>query len=176
MPEYDRIDIPEGIDNKKANASKECKICHYWYFKDIGFKYKPYLCTSCHGLMQNVAIVYVKESAYRINFWYMSKYEAINTMNNSNLIDEIGVLWFFYLHVKISNTTYYERNRDVILNRVKYYYKNNKIKDKYRNLSEENKKKEREHGKNRYHNMFEEKKTKTKIISKNLSRGWKGSI
>ena len=26
----------------------------------------------------NVAIVYVKESAYRINFWYMSKYDAIN--------------------------------------------------------------------------------------------------
>ena len=40
----------------------------------------------------NVAIVYVKGSAYRINFWYMSKDDAINIMKNSNLIDKIGAL------------------------------------------------------------------------------------
>ena len=40
MLEYDRIDISEGIDIKKTNASKERKICPYWYFKDIGFKYE----------------------------------------------------------------------------------------------------------------------------------------
>ena len=28
--------------------------------------------------------------------------------------------------IKVSATTYYERNRDVILNRAKDYYKNNK--------------------------------------------------
>ena len=44
MLEYDRIDISEGIDIHKKNASKECDICHYRYFKDIGFKYEPYLC------------------------------------------------------------------------------------------------------------------------------------
>ena len=44
MLEYDRINISEGIDLKKTNASKECKTCHYWYFKDIGFQYEPYLC------------------------------------------------------------------------------------------------------------------------------------
>ena len=38
MLEYDRIDISEKIDIDKAVASKECKICHYWYFKDIDFK------------------------------------------------------------------------------------------------------------------------------------------
>ena len=40
----------------------------------------------------NVAIVYVKGSAYRIHFWYMSKDDAINIMNNSSLIDKMGVL------------------------------------------------------------------------------------
>ena len=44
MLEYDRLDISEGIDIKKTNGSKECKICHYWYFKDVGFKYEPHLC------------------------------------------------------------------------------------------------------------------------------------
>ena len=44
----------------------------------------------------NVAIVYVKGSAYRIHFWYMSKDDAINIMNGSNLIDKRGVYKFFY--------------------------------------------------------------------------------
>ena len=44
----------------------------------------------------NVAIVYVKGNAYRIYFWYMSKDDAINIMNGSNLIDKRGVYKFFY--------------------------------------------------------------------------------
>ena len=40
----------------------------------------------------NVAIVYVKGSAYRIHFWYMSKDDAINIMNSCNLVDKSGVL------------------------------------------------------------------------------------
>ena len=98
MLEYDRIDISDGIDIKKTGASNECRICHYWYFKDIGFKYESHLCDGCHGLMQKaiifnyVAIVYVKGNAYRTHFWYMSKDDAISIMNNSNLIDKMGVL------------------------------------------------------------------------------------
>ena len=97
MLQYDKINISEAIDIKKTNASKEYKICHYWYFKDIGFKYELHLCNGCHSLMQravsfNVSIVYVKDSAYRIHFWYMSKDDAINTVNNSSLIDRMGVL------------------------------------------------------------------------------------
>ena len=96
MLEYDRIE--EGIDVNKANLSKECDVCHYWYFKDIGFKYENYLCNDCYDLMQkamsfnNVAIVYVKESFYRIDFRCMSKDDAISIMNGSNLIDKMGVL------------------------------------------------------------------------------------
>ena len=74
MLEYERIDISEGIDVNKTNLSKECDICHYWYFKNIGFKYEPYLCNVCHDLMQkamsfnNVAVVYVKGSATELIF------------------------------------------------------------------------------------------------------------
>ena len=98
MLEYDRIDISEGIDVNKTSLSKECDISHYWHFKDIGFKYKPYLCNGCHDLMQkamcfnNVAIVYVKENSYRIHFLYMSKDDAITIMNSSRLADKRGVL------------------------------------------------------------------------------------
>ena len=40
----------------------------------------------------NVAIVYVKENAYRIHLWYMSKDDAINIMNGSNLVCKSGIL------------------------------------------------------------------------------------
>ena len=32
MLHYDRIDVSEGININKISASKECDICHYWYF------------------------------------------------------------------------------------------------------------------------------------------------
>ena len=80
----------------------------------------------------------------------------------------------------MSNTTYYQRNRDVILNRAKGYFEKNKARlreqarDKYRNLSEGDKNKKREYGKSRYHNMPEEKKQKLKEYQKNY-RGTKKS-
>ena len=40
----------------------------------------------------NIAILYIKENAYRIHFWYMSKDDAINIMTGSNLVDKRGVL------------------------------------------------------------------------------------
>ena len=138
MLEYNRIDISEGIDINKTNLSKECDIFHYWYFRDIGFKYEPYLCSGCHDLMQkainNIAIVYVRGSAYRINFWYMSKDDTINIMNNSNLVDKRRVSYIcfvigFLLCIKMSeitDLTYYQSNRDVILNKAKDFYENDK--------------------------------------------------
>ena len=98
MLKFDRIIISEGIDLNKTIFSKECGICHYWYFKNFSFKYEKYLYNGCHDLVQkamsfnNVAIVYVKENAYRIHFWYMSKDNAVNIMNGSNLVDKRGVL------------------------------------------------------------------------------------
>ena len=49
MLEYDKIDIFEGIDVNKTNKSKECMLCHYWYFLDKNFSYRPYLCDGCYN-------------------------------------------------------------------------------------------------------------------------------
>ena len=43
----------------------------------------------------DVAIVSVKGSGYRINFWYMSKDDAINIMKNSNL-KKVDYYFFFF--------------------------------------------------------------------------------
>ena len=75
-----------------------------------------------------------------------------------------------------ADLTYYQKNRDVILNKAKDYYENDKkrlreqARDKYRNLSEEEQKlKGKIWKKNRYRNIPKEKQTKR--ISKNLSPG-----
>ena len=94
MLEYERVNISEGIAVNNTNASKKM----YWCFKDIGFKYEPYLCNGFHDLMQkamnfnDVAFVSIKRSDCRIHFWYISKDGAINIMKISNLNEKGGLL------------------------------------------------------------------------------------
>ena len=77
----------------------------------------------------------------------------------------------------MSDLTYKRRNRDVILNRAKDYCENDKerlkkhARDKYGNLSEEEKTKTREYRKNSTILCLKKKKTKTKRLSKKFSRG-----
>ena len=66
-------------------------------FLDKDFKYESYLFNGCHDLMQktmtfnDIAIVSVKISDYRIYFGYMSKDDAINIIKNSNLEFILGI-------------------------------------------------------------------------------------
>ena len=46
-----KIDVSEGTDVNKTSASKECELCHYWFFKDIGFKFEEHVCNKCHNLL-----------------------------------------------------------------------------------------------------------------------------
>ena len=68
----------------------------------------------------------------------------------------------------MNETTYYQRNREIILNRAKEYYKNNKEKlvgkarNNYRELSDEEKNIKREYGRNRHQNMYKEDKENLK--------------
>ena len=66
---YDRIDISERIDLTKNNRSKECMICHYWFFNH-GFKFQDSICNGCHDLtilivnISGIAIITVKNVDY----------------------------------------------------------------------------------------------------------------
>ena len=97
MPQYERIDVSEGIDLNKSDKSKECMICYYWNFKDIGYKYEPYVCNGFHDLsmvvyeLKNIAILNVKGVDYRCYVFDMSKIDAINLLNYS-VLDNKGVL------------------------------------------------------------------------------------
>ena len=48
--------------------------------------------TRTYSQFNDVAIVSVKGSDYRIHFWYSSKDDAITVMKNSNLNEKSGLL------------------------------------------------------------------------------------
>ena len=97
MLQYERIDVSERIDLNKSDKSKERMICHYWYFKDIGYKHEPYVCNGCHDLLM---VVYdlkdfmnlnIKGVDYRCYVFNVRRSDAITLLNNSVLGNK-GVL------------------------------------------------------------------------------------
>ena len=83
---YDRIDISEGIDVNRTSASKECDICHYWYFLNHSFKFQPNVCNRYHDLLMisinlsDIAILNIKGADYCCIISLISKNEAINLL------------------------------------------------------------------------------------------------
>ena len=96
MLKYERIDISEGIDVDRTDRSKECMFCHYCYFLYKNFSYGPYLCDGCYDIGQrptdfeNIAIVHIKNSSYRIYFPCMSKHELKKLIKMFDPIDNTG--------------------------------------------------------------------------------------
>ena len=95
MFEYDRIDLSEGIDtNKNVLTSKKCYLC----FINKNFNYQKYMCNGCHDMstkainLHNLCIEYNNDSAYRINFVFMSKNDALNLIKNAVIINKKGTL------------------------------------------------------------------------------------
>ena len=87
----------EGTDTNKTSPSKECMFCHYWYFKDIAYKFKSNICNKCHDVLmaayklKNIATLNVKCVDHKCILWGISRNEAVNILNNSVLEDK-GVL------------------------------------------------------------------------------------
>ena len=92
MLRYQKIDVSKGIDVNKTSASKECELCHHWFFKDIGFKFKEHVCTS-HDLLtiayslKNIAILNAKGATFRCILMGISKNEGLKRLNNSVTYD-----------------------------------------------------------------------------------------
>ena len=69
-------------------------ICHYWYFKDIGYKFGPYVCNGCHYItmmvygLENIAILNVKAGDYKYVLWNITRNDAINRVINFKLDDK----------------------------------------------------------------------------------------
>ena len=97
MLRYEKIDVSERIEYNKTSASKECELCGYWFFKDIGFKFKEHICNGCHDLLamahslKNIAILSGKGVTFRCLVMGVTKNNALKRLNNSVTYDR-GVL------------------------------------------------------------------------------------
>ena len=83
---FNRIGAFEGNDVNKTSASKECDICHYWYFLNYSFKFQPNVCNRCHDLLMmsmnlsDIVILNIKCSDYCCIISLIRKNETINLM------------------------------------------------------------------------------------------------
>ena len=90
MLQYENIDVSKGTDINKSNKSKGCMIWHYWYFKDIGYKFEQHVCNKCHDIsmmvyeLKNTAIVNGKGVNCRCALRNMNKNYAINMLGELN--------------------------------------------------------------------------------------------
>ena len=97
MSQYININVSEGVDLNKTSALKECKVCHYLFFKYIGFKFEEHVCNKCHDLstiahsLKDEAILNAKGATFRCILMGISKNEALKILNNSVTYDR-GVL------------------------------------------------------------------------------------
>ena len=88
---FDRIDVSEGTDINKISTSKECDICHYWYFLNKRSKFHPNVCNRCNDLLMmsmnlsDIAILNIKDSDYHYIISGTSKSETVNLMQNAYL-------------------------------------------------------------------------------------------
>ena len=90
---YDRTDVSGAMDVNKTSKSKECDICHYFYFLNKGFKFKSNVCNGCQDLLMisinrsDIATLNIKSAdySYCINSG-ISKSEAINLMQNIDFL------------------------------------------------------------------------------------------
>ena len=98
MLQHEKIDV-SGIHINKTSASKECMLCHYWHFKDVGYAFEEHVCNKCHNVLmtayelKNIAILTVKRVDYRCILLGISKNEAVNRLKNSVLEDKSVFKW-----------------------------------------------------------------------------------
>ena len=86
--------ISEAIDVNKTRKSRECDICHNWYFLDKSIKFQPNVYNGCHDLLMmsmnlnDIAILNIKSADYCCRISGISKNKAINLMQNTNLTEK----------------------------------------------------------------------------------------
>ena len=92
--QYDKIDVAEGIDVNKTSASKECELCHYWFFKDVGYKnmfVMDIMILTMTNPLKDIAILSTKGATFRCILTAISKNETLKRLNNSVTRDR-GIL------------------------------------------------------------------------------------
>ena len=95
MLRYQKIDVSKGIDVNKTSASKECELCHNWFFKDTEFKFEEHVSNKSHDLLtiayslKDIAILNAEGATFRCILMGISKNEGLKRLNNSVAYDRV---------------------------------------------------------------------------------------
>ena len=96
---YDRTDVSEGTDVNKTSASKQCISISIFITIGIllneGFKFQTYACNDLLMPMMNhsnIAISKIKNADYCCIVSGISKSEAIELLQNTDLTEKSGTL------------------------------------------------------------------------------------
>ena len=93
MLQHEKLDVSERFDVNKTSLSKECMLCHDWYFKDVGFKFEEHVCNGYHNLLtmtyglENIAILSAKGPTGICLLMGINKNDALKNLNNSVTYD-----------------------------------------------------------------------------------------
>ena len=95
---YDKTNVSEGTHVNNTSKTRECDICHYWYFLDKGFKFQRGICNCCHDALMillnlsDIAILNSHVADLGCIISGTSKSEARNLMQNIDLTEKSGAL------------------------------------------------------------------------------------
>ena len=97
--ELEGIDITEEADVVCTNAesSKQCGICHFYFFKNRNFNYQPNVCNECHGAalraqsITDLKIITTTKGTFRV-VSNISYDEIVCLLETSDLYEKFGYL------------------------------------------------------------------------------------
>ena len=95
---FNRIDVPEGIDVNKASTSKECIICHCWYFLDKWFGFQSGVCNGCQNVLMmsmnlnDITTLNIHDVHFCCIINRISESEAMSLLINVNPNEKSGTL------------------------------------------------------------------------------------
>ena len=89
---YSRVDVPERIGVNKTSASKECIVCHYWYFLDKAFTFQLSACNYYHDVLMmsiniNTTAIFMVLIVI-VLLLQLKKSGAINLSENVDLVEK----------------------------------------------------------------------------------------
>ena len=97
--ESEGLDTTESIDVYRTGvgSSKQCNICHFYFFKNRNFNYQHYICTGCHDAalcaqaITDIKIIIIKRGTYRV-VSNISYEESTRLLKSNDLDEKLGYL------------------------------------------------------------------------------------
>ena len=98
MLNFVRINVSEGSDVNNKRRSKDCDICHYWYFLDERLKFQQHVFNGYHDALMmflnlsDIVILNIHGAGYRCIISLISKSQAVNLLQIADLNQKSGTL------------------------------------------------------------------------------------